>query len=158
MVLARILSRLSPAYFNAERQTTKDTGTIANLQILCVIDEPAAATIAYGLDKKYSLCLTRSLFDPFTPMALIIVWNGLYNANIEERNTVEERVQAHFVRRKLWRRRVKFAFMRATGWHGESGAAESGGHITVDFFSGDLKPGNPISPLVAVPIVASPSR
>ena len=44
---------MSPAYFNAERQTTKDTGTIANLQILCVIDEPAAATIAYGLDKKY---------------------------------------------------------------------------------------------------------
>ncbi|KAH9066930.1 hypothetical protein EDB83DRAFT_2314922 [Lactarius deliciosus] len=80
-----------------------------------------------------SRCLARSLFDPLTPMTFIIVWNGLYNANKEERNAVEERVQAHFVRRKLWRRMVKFAFMRPTGWHGESGAAESGGYITVDF-------------------------
>ncbi|KAH9018971.1 hypothetical protein EDB84DRAFT_1566224 [Lactarius hengduanensis] len=132
-------------YFNAERQTTKDTDTIAGLQILCIINEFKAAAITYGLDKKsrseylidvslsLSRCLARSLFDPFTPMTFIIVWNGLYNANKEERNAVEERVQAHLVRRKLWRRKVKFAFMRPTGWHGESGAAESGGHITVDF-------------------------
>ncbi|KAH9017143.1 hypothetical protein EDB85DRAFT_1897792 [Lactarius pseudohatsudake] len=103
------------------------------LQILCIINEFKAAAITYGLDKKSSRCVARSLFDPFTPMTFIIVWNGLYNANKEERNTVEERVQAHLVRRKLWRRKVKFAFMRPTGWHGESGAAESGGHITVDF-------------------------
>ncbi|KAH9022544.1 hypothetical protein EDB85DRAFT_1895180 [Lactarius pseudohatsudake] len=103
------------------------------LQILCIINEFKAAAITYGLDKKSSRCLARSLFDPFTPMTFIIVWNGLYNANKEERNAVEERVQAHLVRRKLWRRKVKFAFMRPTGWHGESGVAESGGHITVDF-------------------------
>ncbi|KAH9019635.1 hypothetical protein EDB85DRAFT_1896562 [Lactarius pseudohatsudake] len=39
-------------YFNAEHQTTKDTDTIAGLQILCIINEPKAAAITYGLDKK----------------------------------------------------------------------------------------------------------
>ncbi|KAH9033559.1 heat shock protein 70 [Lactarius hengduanensis] len=42
-----------PAYFNdAQRQATKDAGTIAGLQILRIINEPTAAAIAYGLDKK----------------------------------------------------------------------------------------------------------
>ncbi|KAI0632848.1 heat shock protein 70 [Trametes polyzona] len=42
-----------PAYFNdAQRQATKDAGTIAGLQVLRIINEPTAAAIAYGLDKK----------------------------------------------------------------------------------------------------------
>lgn len=42
-----------PAYFNdAQRQATKDAGTIAGLTILRVINEPTAAAIAYGLDKR----------------------------------------------------------------------------------------------------------
>jgi len=42
-----------PAYFNdAQRQATKDAGTIAGLQILRIINEPTAAAIAYGLNKK----------------------------------------------------------------------------------------------------------
>ncbi|CAM9490238.1 unnamed protein product [Heterosigma akashiwo] len=42
-----------PAYFNdAQRQATKDAGTIAGLQVERVINEPTAAAIAYGLDKK----------------------------------------------------------------------------------------------------------
>lgn len=41
-----------PAYFNdAQRQATKDAGTIAGLNVLRVINEPTAAAIAYGLDK-----------------------------------------------------------------------------------------------------------
>ena len=41
-----------PAYFNdAQRQATKDAGTIAGLKVLRVINEPTAAAIAYGLDK-----------------------------------------------------------------------------------------------------------
>ncbi|XP_074272598.1 heat shock 70 kDa protein 18-like [Silene latifolia] len=41
------------AYFNnAQRQATKDAGTIAALNVLCIINEPTAAAIAYGLDKK----------------------------------------------------------------------------------------------------------
>ena len=42
-----------PAYFNdAQRQATKDAGTIAGLDVLRIINEPTAASIAYGLDKK----------------------------------------------------------------------------------------------------------
>ena len=42
-----------PAYFNdAQRQATKDAGLIAGLEILRIINEPTAAAIAYGLDKK----------------------------------------------------------------------------------------------------------
>ncbi|KAG2125149.1 heat shock protein 70 family [Suillus clintonianus] len=42
-----------PAYFNdAQRQATKDAGTIAGLNILRIINEPTAAAIAYGLNKK----------------------------------------------------------------------------------------------------------
>merc|ERR1712156_1338119 len=42
-----------PAYFNdAQRQSTKDAGVIAGLNVLRIINEPPAAAIAYGLDKK----------------------------------------------------------------------------------------------------------
>lgn len=42
-----------PAYFNdAERQATKDAGQIAGLEVLRIINEPTAAALAYGLDKK----------------------------------------------------------------------------------------------------------
>ncbi len=42
-----------PAYFNdAQRQATKDAGTIAGLNVLRIINEPTAAAIAYGLDSK----------------------------------------------------------------------------------------------------------
>merc|ERR1719387_1344137 len=42
-----------PAYFNeSQRQATKDAGSIAGLNVLRIINEPTAAAIAYGLDKK----------------------------------------------------------------------------------------------------------
>jgi heat shock 70kDa protein 1/2/6/8 len=44
-----------PAYFNdSQRQATKDAGAIAGLNVLRIINEPTAAAIAYGLDKKKS--------------------------------------------------------------------------------------------------------
>ena len=43
----------TPAYFNdAQRQATKDAGTIAGLEVLRIINEPTAASLAYGLDKN----------------------------------------------------------------------------------------------------------
>jgi len=43
----------APAYFNdAQRQATKDAGMIAGLEVLRIINEPTAASLAYGLDKK----------------------------------------------------------------------------------------------------------
>ena len=42
-----------PAYFNdSQRQATKDAGSIAGLDVLRIINEPTAASLAYGLDKK----------------------------------------------------------------------------------------------------------
>ena len=42
-----------PAYFNdSQRQATKDAGKISGLEVLRIINEPTAAALAYGLDKK----------------------------------------------------------------------------------------------------------
>jgi molecular chaperone DnaK len=51
-----------PAYFNdAQRQATKDAGKIAGLEVLRIINEPTAAALAYGLDKKETQ--TIAVFD-----------------------------------------------------------------------------------------------
>lgn len=53
-----------PAYFNdKQRQSTKDAGTIAGLNVLRIINEPTAAAIAYGLDKKAKQETTVLIFD-----------------------------------------------------------------------------------------------
>jgi len=53
-----------PAYFNdSQRQATKDAGTIAGLNVLRIINEPTAAAIAYGLDKKSSKEKNILIFD-----------------------------------------------------------------------------------------------
>jgi L1 cell adhesion molecule like protein len=55
-----------PAYFNdSQRQATKDAGTIAGLNVLRIINEPTAAAIAYGLDKKGSSASEKNvlIFD-----------------------------------------------------------------------------------------------
>jgi molecular chaperone DnaK len=45
----------TPAYFNdSQRQATKDAGKIAGLEVLRIINEPTAAALAYGLDKKHN--------------------------------------------------------------------------------------------------------
>merc|ERR1712054_336350 len=53
-----------PAYFNdSQRQATKDAGAIAGLNVLRIINEPTAAAIAYGLDKKTSGECNVLIFD-----------------------------------------------------------------------------------------------
>jgi molecular chaperone DnaK len=53
-----------PAYFNdAQRQATKDAGRIAGLEVLRIINEPTAAALAYGLDKKSVYDLGGGTFD-----------------------------------------------------------------------------------------------
>ena len=53
-----------PAYFNdSQRQATKDAGVIAGLNVLRIINEPTAAAIAYGLDKKVSAERNILIFD-----------------------------------------------------------------------------------------------
>ena len=65
-----------PAYFDdSQRQATKDAGQIAGLNVLRIINEPTAASLAYGLDKKkderiavYDLGAGHSMF-PFWKLA-----------------------------------------------------------------------------------------
>ena len=53
-----------PAYFNdSQRQATKDAGAIAGLDIIRIINEPTAASFAYGLDKKINKEQTILIFD-----------------------------------------------------------------------------------------------
>ena len=53
-----------PAYFNdSQRQATKDAGTIAGLNVIRIINEPTAAAIAYGLDKKSDKEKNILIFD-----------------------------------------------------------------------------------------------
>ena len=52
-----------PAYFNdSQRQATKDAGAIAGLNVLRIINEPTAAALAYGLDKKLKGLISLKLF------------------------------------------------------------------------------------------------
>ena len=53
-----------PAYFNdSQRQATKDAGTISGLNVMRIINEPTAAAIAYGLDKKVGKERNVLIFD-----------------------------------------------------------------------------------------------
>ena len=53
-----------PACFNnSQRQATKDAGTISGMNILRIVNEPTAAAIAYGLDKKVAGELNVLIFD-----------------------------------------------------------------------------------------------
>jgi L1 cell adhesion molecule like protein len=70
-----------PAYFNdSQRQATKDAGVIAGLNVLRIINEPTAAAIAYGLDKKISGKRNILIFD---------LGGGTFNVSIL---TIEENI------------------------------------------------------------------
>ncbi|KAN0124629.1 1,3-beta-glucan synthase component domain containing protein [Lactarius tabidus] len=62
-----------------------------------------------------------------------IVWKTLYSSKQDERDFVEKRIRAHYIIKKLAKRGVEEAKIKDTPWHGESGKASSGGHITVNF-------------------------
>jgi len=66
-----------PAYFNdSQRQATKDAGVIAGLNVLRIINEPTAAAIAYGLDKKTKSEKNILIFDcggkPVLPPVVLV--------------------------------------------------------------------------------------
>lgn len=71
-----------PAYFNdAQRQATKDAGTIANLNVLRVINEPTAAAIAFGLDqgtKKEKNILVFDLGGGTFDVSILTIDNGVF--------------------------------------------------------------------------------
>ena len=69
-----------PAYFNdAQRQATKDAGAIAGLNILRIINEPTAAALAYGLDKKKNeIIATYCLGGGFFGISVLDIGEGTF--------------------------------------------------------------------------------
>ncbi len=69
-----------PAYFNdAQRQATKDAGRIAGLEVLRIINEPTAAALAYGLDKKtHETILVWDLGGGTFDVSVLEVGDGLF--------------------------------------------------------------------------------
>jgi heat shock protein 5 len=69
-----------PAYFNdAQRQSTKDAGTISGMNVLRIINEPTAAAIAYGLDKKAEQnILVYDLGGGTFDVSLLTIDNGVF--------------------------------------------------------------------------------
>ena len=72
-----------PAYFNdAQRQATKDAGKIAGLNVLRIINEPTAAALAYGLDKKKNeTILVFDLGGGTFDVSILDVGDGVFEVN-----------------------------------------------------------------------------
>ena len=71
----------SPDFNDAQRQATKDAGTIAGLQVLRIVNEPTAAAIAYGLDKKVAGERNVLIFDlggGTFDVSLLTIEEGMY--------------------------------------------------------------------------------
>jgi heat shock protein 5 len=96
-----------PAYFNdAQRQATKDAGVIAGLDVLRIINEPTAAAIAYGMDKKSGeknivvFDLGGGTFD----VSLLTIDNGVFEVVATAGDThlggedFDQRLTEHFVK------------------------------------------------------------
>ena len=96
-----------PAYFNdAQRQATKDAGVIAGLEVLRIINEPTAAAIAYGMDKKSGeknivvFDLGGGTFD----VSLLTIDNGVFEVVSTAGDThlggedFDQRLTEHFVK------------------------------------------------------------
>jgi heat shock protein 5 len=101
-----------PAYFNdAQRQATKDAGTIAGLNVLRIINEPTAAAIAYGLDKKEGEknILVFDLGGGTFDVTLLTIDNGVFEVLSTNGDThlggedFDQRVMDHFI--KLYKKK-----------------------------------------------------
>merc|ERR1712179_375030 len=101
-----------PAYFNdAQRQATKDAGTISGLTVLRTINEPTAAAIAYGLDKKEGEknILVFDLGGGTFDVSLLTIDNGVFEVVSTNGDThlggedFDQRVMEHFI--KLYKKK-----------------------------------------------------
>jgi heat shock 70kDa protein 1/2/6/8 len=96
-----------PAYFNdAQRQSTKDAGTIAGLNVLRIINEPTAAAIAYGLDKKGTDEKHILIFDcggGTQDVSLLSIEDGIFEVKATAGDThlggedFDDRMVKHFI-------------------------------------------------------------
>jgi heat shock protein 5 len=100
-----------PAYFNdAQRQATKDAGTIAGLYVERIINEPTAAAIAYGLDEKAEKnILVYDLGGGTFDVSVLTIDNGIFEVIATNGDThlggedFDQRVMEHFF--KIWEKK-----------------------------------------------------
>jgi len=102
-----------PAYFNdAQRQATKDAGTIAGLNVLRIINEPTAAAIAYGLDnsKVEKNILVFDLGGGTFDVSVLTIDNGVFEVIATNGDThlggedFDQRVMEYFL--KSWKKKT----------------------------------------------------
>jgi chaperone protein DnaK len=102
-----------PAYFNdAQRQATKDAGTISGMTVMRIINEPTAAAIAYGLDKKdgEKNILVFDLGGGTFDVSLLTIDNGVFEVVSTNGDThlggedFDNRVMEHFI--KLFKKKT----------------------------------------------------
>ncbi|CAM4843908.1 unnamed protein product [Rotaria magnacalcarata] len=102
-----------PAYFNdAQRQATKDAGAISGLVVMRIINEPTAAAIAYGLDKKEGEknILVFDLGGGTFDVSLLTIDNGVFEVVATNGDThlggedFDQRVMEHFI--KLFKKKT----------------------------------------------------
>ncbi|PKS06780.1 hypothetical protein jhhlp_006854 [Lomentospora prolificans] len=96
-----------PAYFNdSQRQATKDAGLIAGLNVLRIINEPTAAAIAYGLDKKHEGERNVLIFDlggGTFDVSLLTIEDGIFEVKATAGDThlggedMDNRLVQHFI-------------------------------------------------------------
>lgn len=68
-----------PAYFNdAQRQATKDAGRIAGLDVLRIINEPTAASLSYGMDRKEGLVAVFDLGGGTFDISILEISGGVF--------------------------------------------------------------------------------
>merc|ERR1739846_161645 len=96
-----------PAYFNdAQRQATKDAGVIAGMTVMRIINEPTAAAIAYGMDKKEGEqnILVYDLGGGTFDVSLLTIDNGVFEVVATNGDThlggedFDQRVMQHFMK------------------------------------------------------------
>merc|ERR1711879_155809 len=95
-----------PAYFNdSQRQATKEAGVISGMNVLRIINEPTAAAIAYGLDKKTEKnILVYDLGGGTFDVSLLTIDNGVFEVVATNGDThlggedFDQRVMAHFIK------------------------------------------------------------
>jgi len=101
-----------PAYFNdAQRQATKDAGVIAGMNVMRIINEPTAAAIAYGMDKKEGEknVLVFDLGGGTFDVSLLTIDNGVFEVVATNGDThlggedFDQRVMEHFI--KLYKKK-----------------------------------------------------
>lgn len=95
------------AYFNdAQRQATKDAGTIAGMNVVRIINEPTAAAIAYGLDKKGGVTniLVYDLGGGTFDVSILTIDSGVFEVLATSGDThlggedFDHRVMDHFIK------------------------------------------------------------